>query len=60
MPTKTHTAELSVLRATLRNLRKREAEILGELHENRANGSDISALPRPGWPIRRLSENRPG
>lgn len=58
MPARTSVEELSTIRATLRRLRAREAEILNDLRPELGAGSDLPALPRPGWPIQRLSENR--
>lgn len=57
MPTRSPAEELSNIRATLSKLRAREAEILDRLRP-RAAEADLSPLPRPGWPIRRLTENR--
>lgn len=51
--------ELSTIRAALRKLRLREAEILDVLLHHRPDPPESALLPRPGWPIRRLSENRP-
>lgn len=58
MPARSPKEELSTIRATLRKLRTREAEILDDMRHKRSPVSDLSALPRPGWPIQRLGENR--
>ncbi len=57
MPARSPVEELSAIRATLRNLRVREAEILHGLRHHTPE-PDPSPLPRPGWPIQRLTENR--
>lgn len=58
MPASTPVEELSTIRAALRRLRAREAEILNDMRHKHGAESDLPALPRPGWPIQRLGENR--
>ncbi len=54
--------ELSEIRAKLRKLQYREAQILAAIRKNSQTARQPEPAPvcRPGWPMQRLSELRTG
>lgn len=51
-------SELARLRAQIRLLQAREAELLSRLAEDGAGGPTAGQAPRPGWPLRRLTQGQ--
>lgn len=50
--------ELARLRAQMRLLQAREAELLALLAEDGTGGTTAGQAPRPGWPLRRLTQGQ--
>lgn len=58
MPATTPIEELSSIRAKLRSLRAREAELMATLRHRFTPDTEEPPQPRPGWPIQRIAEVR--
>ncbi|MGQ0610792.1 MAG: hypothetical protein ACT4N9_06780 [Paracoccaceae bacterium] len=57
-PPRSAHVELARLRAQMRLLQAREAELLALLAQDGPGGATAGQAPRPGWPLRRLTHRQ--